>query len=223
MASEADDIDAGWDDEPAPARDESVPPLPLDVLRATPLGSSESLSPSEVEVEAGPPSATSRDLPRFVGPLAVVAVLAAGTVIWFQRATAPAPAAAPPLTARELETPGTPPVAPIPAPALEAPSTPTLAPSASPDQDSSATALGADAIAPLVLYAPESVKVTVRSVPEGARFFESRKQLGTGVVSVSLGYKSKRWLTALLDGYEPLNFTLDASQKDVTVTLTPKR
>jgi hypothetical protein len=72
---------------------------------------------------------------------------------------------------------------------------------ASPDQGSSA------------------VSVTIRVIPARAVMFRAGKKLGTGTVQVSVEPMAKQRLTALHNGYEPCNFTVDGSRNTVTVRL----
>ena len=231
MGSESDDIDAGWDEVPASgtphvavaAAPSSVPApapadapfevLPLVTRRAESSRSSESLSPAEVL--APRPSAEPSALSRF-GPLGALVVLAAATVLWFGHAPK---ADAPPAVGAAR------PLAPLAAPVVEKPvsaANPATGPSPLPVVPSPAPA-AADRLElePLVLEAPGRSTVSVRSVPEGAAFFEAGQRLGTGEVRIHLAPQSKRHLTALLNGYQPLNFKVDGTSPTVTVRLTP--
>jgi len=231
MGSESDDIDAGWDEVPASgtpavaaaAAPSSVPPaasstetpfevLPLVTRRPESYRSSESLSPTEVVAPA--PRVEPGALSRF-GPLTALVGLAAATVLWFGHAkNADAPPAA---AARAVTTIATPPpekavpvALPVPAPA-PSPVAPSPAPAAAEHLE----------LAPLVLEAPDRALVLVRSVPEGAAFFEAGQRLGTGEVRLNVAHEKKRHLTALLNGYQPLNFKVDGTSPTITVRLLP--
>jgi len=88
---------------------------------------------------------------------------------------------------------------PVPPPALpvtnEAPTTPPPAPEAT------------------------TVSVKIKVYPEGAVIFRAGQRLGTGAMEVNVERKVKQRLTALHDGYLPLNFTLDGSRDAVTIRL----
>jgi len=64
-----------------------------------------------------------------------------------------------------------------------------------------------------------AVSVKIRVLPEGAVIFRAGQRLGTGAMEVSVERGVKQRLTALHDGYLPLNFTLDGSRDAVTVRL----
>lgn len=238
MGSESDDIDAGWDEAPAssvapsaaapsvlaPVSDApATPDVPVsstDAFEAFPLVSrrpgayvsSESLSPSEVTTP--PPSVERSRVSRFA-PIATVVALAAASVVWLGRTptlTPPAPVAA----AR----PASLPIANVPAqaPLPPAPEPPAAAVVAAPPTTTPNERLE---IEPLVLEAPSNSGVTVRSIPDGAIFFEAGKRLGTGPVHLTVAHAANAHLTALLNGYQPLNFKVDGSRDTVTVRLTP--
>lgn len=233
MGSESDDIDAGWDEAPASGTTEvaakspsSDPPaastdtpfetLPLVTRRSTVNRSSESLSPAEVLVARS--SAEPTTLSRF-GPLGALVALAAATALWFGHAPkgdAPPTAAAHPVSAPPTPTVEQP--APVAEPAPPAPVAPSPAPLAPNQTPVAAEHLELD---PLVLEAPERMLVTVQSVPEGAAFFEAGQRLGTGEVRINVAHQTKRHLTALLNGYQPLNFKVDGTSPTITVRLTP--
>lgn len=241
MGSESDEIDAGWDEAPASAAAPSAlatpseapaasvaPATPSEAFEAIPLvsrrpgsyTSSESLSPSEVT--APPPSVERSRSSRFV-PIATVVALAAASIVWLGRApkrTPPAPVAAaqpasePVAAARPTSEPIAPPPeqAPLPpAPGRTESVSAAEKPSAANDRLE---------LEPLVLEAPNKSGVTVRSVPDGAIFFEAGKRIGTGTIHVNV-HDAKLHLTALLNGYQPLNFKVDGTRDTVTVRLTP--
>ena len=242
MGPESDDIDAGWDDVPASTPPHaaaasvsapSVPPpsghapvsatetpfeaIPLVTRRPGAYTSSESLSPAEVAAplsRSEPSSAWSR-----LAPVGVLAALAAATVLWFghaPKADAPHPLAAvaapPPSEPVAAVAPAPPAPAAVPAPAAE--------PSPVAPSPRAPTAEGLE-LEPLVLEAPDRRVVTVQSVPEGAIFFEAGQRLGTTQVRINVAHQSKRHLTALLNGYQPLNFKVDGMSDTITVRLTP--
>ena len=238
MGSESDDIDAGWDEVPASAVGPSaaartapspasappvasgVPVTPTEAFEPFPLVSrrpgsyvsSESLSPSEVTTP--PPSVQHSAVSRYA-PIAVIVALAAASIVWVGRTPNLTPAhpvaAAQPVSESVPRAPAEAP----PAPAPEAPAAPVAA---APKPITENERLE---IEPLVLEAPNRGGVTVRSIPEGAIFFEAGKRLGTGTIHVNVLHDGKVQLTALLNGYQPLNFKIDGSRDAVTVRLTP--
>lgn len=235
MGSESDDLDAGWDEVPASAAAPSAPvpraaaPVsgapaasgasvtPVESFEALPpvsrrpgaYVSSESLSPAEVTTP--PPSVEQSPVSRF-GPIAAVVALAAASIVWFGRAPNPAP---PPAVAAAQ-----PPREPVPRAPADAPAAPASEPAvvAAPEPTPAPERLELE---PLVLEAPKKSDVIVRSVPDGASFFEAGKRLGAGTVHVNVAHDGNASLTALLNGYRPLNFKIDGSRDTVTVLLTP--
>ena len=237
MGPESDDIDAGWDDVPASSPPQVAAPsvpapsgyppvsstetpfeaIPLVTRRPGAYTSSESLSPAEVAAplsRSEPSSALSR-----LAPVAVLAALAAATVLWFGHA--PKADAPHPLAAAAARTPSEPVAAVAPAPPAPA-AVPARAAEPSPVAPSprAPTAERLE-LEPLVLEAPDRGVVTVQSVPEGAIFFEAGQRLGTTQVRINVAHQSKRHLTALLNGYQPLNFKVDGTSDTITVRLTP--
>jgi len=238
MGSESDDIDAGWDEVPAstplqaaaggvpgPSESPSVQPpaswtdtpfesFPLVTRRPGAYTSSESLSPAEVAAPV--PSTEPSSVSRFA-PVLVLGALAAASVLWLGRA----PKADPPhpaVAARPVSVPVAPlPAQPVPA-AAPVPAAPPPTPVAPEPPARVAEQLQLE---PLVLEAPDRVSVTVKSLPEGAIFFEAGQRLGTGQVRLNLAQKTRRHLTALLNGYQPLNFKVDGTSDTVTVRLLP--
>jgi hypothetical protein len=234
MSSDTDDIDAGWDEEPSSAGHAAAAQQARSGFSESPLatpvsafhalndlraGSSHSLTPAEVGARGSVRPTCGGG--RAVLPVAAVFVLAAGALLWVRRepkletlsskviATVAEPRAAVGSPAAEpADAPLIPDAPPPPAPAS--------AGTARPD-----TPAEAGSIEPLVLYAPETSNVTVTSTPSGAVFFESGTRLGSGQITVRSGSKSKRYLTALLSGYAPLNFRVDGTKPVVTVKLTP--
>jgi hypothetical protein len=207
MGSESDDIDAGWDEAPASA----VAPSAV-APSAVAYVSSESLSPAEVTTP--PPSVEQNRVSRF-GPIAAVVALAAASIVWLGRAPNPAPTA-PVAAARPASEPV--PSAPAEAPAPPAPETAAAPVVPAPKPTPATERLELE---PLVLEAPQKSGVTVRSVPDGAIFFEAGKRLGAGTIHVNVVPAGNVQLTALLNGYRPLNFKVDGSRDTVTVLLTP--
>jgi len=238
MGSESDEIDAGWDEAPASSAAPSVvapsvlapvssapatpdaPAASTDAFEAFPLVSrrpgayvsSESLSPSEVTT---PPPSVERSRTSRIAPIVTVVALAAASVVWLGRAPKLAPP--PPIAAARPATESIPSV-PAPAPLAPAPEQPAVPVVAAPTTTSPNERLE---IEPLVLEAPSQSGVTVRSIPDGAIFFEAGKRLGTGPVHLNVAHAANAHLTALLNGYQPLNFKVDGSRDTVTVRLTP--
>jgi hypothetical protein len=238
MASDADDIDAGWDEptiiqpalssaarRPAP----SVPPVtPAVAARSRGLASSsESLSPSTNTVvtvaRSRPPLAHG----PFVAKLTLAAALAATMGFTLRRATladAP-PSARNEASARASETKAKAATAPTsaatsprgPAPAVLPPAagSPVTPPPVAPASIPTVNA------ASLAAAEPSPVSVRVKSIPEGAIFFEGGKRLGTSLIDISVEPRAKRYFTALLNGYEPLNFKVDGTRTQLSVRLTP--
>jgi hypothetical protein len=233
MGSESDDIDAGWDEaSPTAAAPSAAAPLseaprasdapvaskeafeayPAVSRRPGAYVSSESLSPSEVTPP--PPSVERSRVSRFA-PIVTIVALAAASVVWLGRApklAPPRPAAAAQPASESL------PTLPLPAPVA-----PVAEPPAAPIVTAPTTTTPSERleIEPLVLEAPKKGGVTVRSVPDGASFFEAGKRLGSGTVQVNVVRDGTVHLTALLNGYRPLNFKVDGSSDTVTVQLTP--
>jgi len=247
MSSDTDDIDAGWDEAPSAAGQEAAPQQPRRVRQvaasddrrgfseppvATPVSafhalneprarSSHSLTPAEVGARSSLRPARAGGRPLL--PVAAVFVVAVGTRLWLShesnagRHSSPVagqvsepPPAAPAAPVTEI------PHDPLPAATQVPPAEPAAARPAKPD-----TPAEAGSIEPLVLYAPDTSNVTVTSTPSGAVFFESGTRLGSGQVTLRITSPSKRYLTALLSGYAPLNFRVDGSKPLVTVKLTP--
>lgn len=227
MASGSDDIDAGWDDEPTrihPALSSAArhsvpsaaPPTPV-AFAARPRGlaaSSESLSPSTNSIVTVPRSLRPASQTRFIVKLSAAAALAAVLGFTVRRATladgpAPAHVAA---QAPTLEQVARAPQAPAPSPASAAVPGPTAAavPASIPTVDARS----------LVTAAPAAATVRVKSIPEGAIFFEGGKRLGTSVIEVAIEPRAKRNFTALLNGYEPLNFKVDGTRSQLNVRLS---
>ena len=225
MASHSDDIDAGWDDEPtrihtalSSAARHSVPsaapPTPV-AFTARPRGlaaSSESLSPSTNTVVTVPRSLRSSRQARFILKLSAAAALAAVMGFTVRRATlADGPTAARGDAAAPAVEQAT--HAPLPAPSaasLSAPAPTAAAPASIPTVDATS----------LVTAAPAPATVRVKSIPEGAIFFEGGKRLGTSVIEVAIEPRAKRNFTALLNGYEPLNFKVDGTRSQLSVRLS---
>jgi len=243
MGPEWDDIDAGWDEVagtvpprapapsvPAPSASPSIPApassteipfeaTPRATRRPEVYASSESLSPAEF---TAPPSRTESTPLSRLGPVAVFAALAAATLLWLGHApkvAAPNPAAAtqPPTVPAAVVAPAPLALAPLPPVAEPAPAA-APAPVAPSPQPPSPERMQLE---PLVLEAGNRAAVTVRSVPEGAVFFEGGQRLGTSEVRINVLPQSKRHLTALLNGYRPLNFKVDGTSETLTVRLTP--
>ena len=229
-----DDIDAGWDDPPlvaAPAlRSEQEAPSspahePLALVRLAtpkppPARQIESLSPSELEAPEALPRAGMGS--KVVTGALVLGALAAAAAVWVRTSAPPAPAhvAASPPAALTVSEPAAPSLL-APVPVTEA-----AAPSEQGEQEPlviEAPARKAGSHAPAATADNEGnvVEVSVKSIPDGAVFFEAGKRLGTSQVQVSVGHRAKLRLTALLDGYEPLNFKVDGTRESLTVRLTP--
>lgn len=237
MGSESDDIDAGWDEAPAsaplqaaagsvpaPSESPSVQPpaswtdtpfegFPLVTRRPGAYRSSESLSPAEVTALV--PSTAPSSVSRF-GPMMVLVALAAASVLWLGHA----PKADPPHPSVAAQ-PVNGPVAPTPSPPMPAAEP---APAAAPSPvapEPPAPVSERLQLEPLVLEAPDRIGVTVKSDPEGAVFYEAGQRLGAGEVRLHVAPKARRQVTALLNGYQPLNFKVDGTSDTVTVRLTP--
>jgi hypothetical protein len=67
---------------------------------------------------------------------------------------------------------------------------------------------------------PTAVTVRVKSIPEGAIFFEGGKRLGASVIDVAVEPRARRNFTALLNGYDPLNFKVDGTRSQLSVRLS---
>jgi hypothetical protein len=239
MGTESEDIDAGWDEEPGslpgaaaeasapvPVESPSVQPpaswtdppfegFPLVTRRPGAYTSSESLSPAELAAPL--PSTEPRSLTRF-GPVMVLGALAAASVLWLGRA----PKAEPPRASLAAR-PASGPVVPLPAEPVPSAAPRTAAPPSPVSADPLPRVPEPLQLEPLVLEAPDrvGVTVTVSSVPEGAVFFEAGQRLGAGELRLSIAPKAKRQLTALLNGYQPLNFKVDGTSDELRVELTP--
>jgi len=231
MASDSDDIDAGWDDEPTriqPALSSAArhsvpsaaPPTPAAVT-ARPRGlaaSSESLSPSTSTVVTVPRSVLPPSRTRFIVKLALAAALAATAGFSVRRATlAGEPGAAaqrnvPAQPVEQVAGPARTAVAAMAPPAITVPPAAPASAAAAPIPTVNASSLAA--------AEPVAVTVRVKSIPEGAIFFESGKRLGTSVVEVAVAPRTKRYFTALLNGYEPLNFKVDGTRSQLSVRLS---
>ncbi len=193
------------------------------------------LRPSAVQTPEGDREA--RGLARFVTTLAIAAVLALVGLVALRQGGRSAPEAergavthteeTPPKVAAQAPTPTEPsPPAmatdptPAAAPASPAEATPPAAPPAS-SVEAAAPSEPEAKPAPTSPAAASATEVTVRSVPAGAIFFQSGRKLGVGTVTVSVEPRSKRHLTALLNGYAPMNFAVNGSRSEVTVLLKP--
>lgn len=228
MASDPDDIDAGWDDEPtrihtalSSAARHSVPsaapPTPV-AFTARPRGlaaSSESLSPSTNTVVTVPRSLRRSSQARFIVKLSAAAALAAVLGFTVRRATlADAPTAErSDGSARTSEPVARAPEAAAPSRASPAAPVSTAVAAAAPIPTVDAASLAGAAAA-----APATVRV--KSIPEGAIFFEGGRRLGTSVIEVAIEPRSKRNFTALLNGYDPLNFKVDGTRPQLNVRLS---
>jgi hypothetical protein len=179
------------------------------------VADNETFRPNEVSASEPPPFR--RRSSKGVVVVVMAAVVAAGFVAW-QRLGAnrglartaqnavPAKVVAPPAP-RPAVAELTPP--PVAAPAA---SVPEAAPSSPAPSLAAAVASSSDKPA-------TSVVVTVKTVPPGAAIFEAGKRIGTGDVEVSVVPSVKKRLTALLDGYEPVNFSVDGTRDSVTLLM----
>jgi hypothetical protein len=245
------ELDRGWDDElPAtstarPETSARTPDPPTSVtsprLQSQPVQAAPStfavqrdagtLRPSEVEPEVL--GTRRRSLARFVATLGIAASMVLASLAWLKdggktvssqiadlfakQSPPPAAPAAEPTPSEAVAESGTESESPLPpgavitaiAPGPAVPPIPVAPPPAPENSAAASVPKGASRL------------VTVKTVPAGAVIFQAGKRLGTGVVELEMAPKTKRRLTALLDGHRPVNFTVDGSRDAVTVMLKP--